>query len=425
MKPGSNPAKTLDEDLSENIEALKEQVEIAIKSVDENLIDSMLVGQTKIQKNKAVILSWSLDQAEKRDVFHNGDLTEDQEDGIVLYVAIKMKKKSLKESGETSESEADDWNNNEFKSSVYSESEAESQPELSHDPPPVRGTSIRSALRRKRAKNNWLKLVTTMRDVDIADCENMFIKDEYRNIVFDEDDLLAVINGEYVVKTPTTQEEETPNKRVTWRESLEEAFYDTEDEKEEREEKDDCMIVDISSDSGLARLFPTGRAVKSHSAPSSPVKSPQHRPSVRWPRSRSAERSSRTSEVKEVREVTSPSPGHSHVYGDQQNKVRRVRCNHTTNLGEVGLNHYEGSIVCVQCIKYKNLKSDGSGLDLTPKCIVCGVMRLLITFRQAMWLSGGLNSFNRRVRNRTPPVRTSASYCYHYRSKPRASKQTQ
>ena len=92
MKPGSNPAKTLDEDLSENIEALKEQVEIAIKSVDENLIDSMLVGQTKIQKNKAVILSWSLDQAEKRDVFHNGDLTEDQEDGIVLYVGLTSTK---------------------------------------------------------------------------------------------------------------------------------------------------------------------------------------------------------------------------------------------------------------------------------------------------------------------------------------------
>ena len=52
----------LDENITENIETLKEQVEIAIKSVDENLIDSMLVGQTKIQKNKAVILSWSLDQ---------------------------------------------------------------------------------------------------------------------------------------------------------------------------------------------------------------------------------------------------------------------------------------------------------------------------------------------------------------------------
>ena len=82
-----------------------------------------------------------------------------------------------------------------------------------------------------------------MRDVNIADCENLFIKDEYRHIVFDEDDLLAVINGEYVVKTPSLEDESpgTPNKRVTWRESLEENFYDTE------EERDDCLVVDISS----------------------------------------------------------------------------------------------------------------------------------------------------------------------------------
>ena len=51
------PGKEMEEeDVSDNIEALKEQVEMAIKSVDESLIDSMLVGQTKIQKNKAVIL---------------------------------------------------------------------------------------------------------------------------------------------------------------------------------------------------------------------------------------------------------------------------------------------------------------------------------------------------------------------------------
>ena len=107
------------------------------------------------------------------------------------------------------------------------------------EPEQGRGGSIRSALRRRRAKNNWLRLVTTMRNVDIADCENLFIKDEYRHIVFDENDLLAVINDEYVVKTPTIDENEaTPNKRVTWRESLEETFYDTDDE---------CVIVDLPS----------------------------------------------------------------------------------------------------------------------------------------------------------------------------------
>ena len=102
--------KTLDDDLSENIEALKEQVELAIKSVDENLIDSMLVGQTKIQQNKAVILSWSLEQgyspsspsdsAPRPSSGSEHQLQDDpdhQEDGIVLYVAIKMKKKPAKD----------------------------------------------------------------------------------------------------------------------------------------------------------------------------------------------------------------------------------------------------------------------------------------------------------------------------------------
>ena len=107
-----NPSdpKMEEENISENIEALKEQVEIAIKSVDENLIDSMLVGQTKIQQNKAVILSWSLEQgyspsspsdsAPRPSSGSEHQLQDDpdhQEDGIVLYVAIKMKKKPAKD----------------------------------------------------------------------------------------------------------------------------------------------------------------------------------------------------------------------------------------------------------------------------------------------------------------------------------------
>ena len=174
-----------------------------------------------------------------------------------------------------------------------------------------------------------------MRDVNIADCENLFIKDEYRHIVFDEDDLVAVINGEYVVKTPSLEDESlgTPNKRVTWRESLEENFYDTEDE------RDDCLVVDISSHSPHSHR-PFLSPSLSHSAPSSPVKSPQHRPGLRWPRSRSAERSSRAGEEREERgRSASPNPGHSHVYGDKQNKVRRVRCNHTRQ-NEVSLSPF-------------------------------------------------------------------------------------
>ena len=129
-----------------------------------------------------------------------------------------------------------------------------------------------------------------MRNVNIADCENLFIKEEYRHIVFDEDDLLAVINGEYVVKTPSLEEESpgTPNKRVTWRESLEETFYEPEDQRE----REDCLVVDLNLTSHLTShrsLLPG----QSQSAPSSPVKSPQHSPGPRCPRSRSAERSSR------------------------------------------------------------------------------------------------------------------------------------
>merc|ERR1711892_495043 len=42
--------------IDENIAAIKEQVEIAIRNVDEDAIDTMSVGQTYIHKNKAVIL---------------------------------------------------------------------------------------------------------------------------------------------------------------------------------------------------------------------------------------------------------------------------------------------------------------------------------------------------------------------------------
>ena len=103
-------------EISENIEALKQQVEFALKNVDEGMIDSLLVGQTTIQKNKAVILSWSMEQQqeESHDIVQsvhpttptsNGDQKGPEDDGIVLYVAIKMKKKQNKE-------EEEDPNNN-------------------------------------------------------------------------------------------------------------------------------------------------------------------------------------------------------------------------------------------------------------------------------------------------------------------------
>ena len=105
-----------------------------------------------------------------------------------------------------------------------------------------RGGSIRSALRRRRAKDNWLRLVTTMRGVNIADCENLFIKDEYRHIVFTEEDMDAVLRGEYEVTTPTpdTDTRQDPSKRVRWRESLEEMFYEDPDP--------ECVVVDLGQD---------------------------------------------------------------------------------------------------------------------------------------------------------------------------------
>ena len=190
-----------------------------------------------------------------------------------------------------------------------------------------------------------------MRGVNIADCENLFVKDEYRHIVFSEEDLLAVINGEFVLKTPSVEEDDdSPNKRVTWRESLEEAFYDTED---------DCVIVDLppptpekSKRRFLRKQFSVDDAVSrpgsgergSHSAPSSPAKGPDNRFSASGSssprtlrRSRSAERSSSSGRgmmTSNRFNTSGPSPGHTHVVEEGRNKVRRVRCRHTdTNQG--------------------------------------------------------------------------------------------
>ena len=146
-------------------------------------------------------------------------------------------------------------------------------------------------MRRRRAKNNWLRLVTTMRNVNIADCENLFIKDEYRHIVFSEEDLLAVISGEYVLRTPSVEEDSFPNKRVTWRESLEEAFYDTEDE---------CVIVDVAPSTPskrrlLRKQFSVDDASRLSRPPAQPSHSAPGSPALSSPRplrrSRSAERS--------------------------------------------------------------------------------------------------------------------------------------
>ena len=332
-----------------NIEALKQQVEIALHDVDENMIDSLMVGQTAIQKNKAVILSWSMDQNKNSEELNS--VKSDEDDGIVLYVAIKMKKNL------PSNDEDENNNSNHRPKSASSVSQIDQSKSVVPDPEPSnncenktnsavkpsgeREVKVRSALRRRRAKKNWLRLVTTMRNVNIADCENMFVKDEYRHIRISEDDLISVMNGEYQVKTPPLDDDDDdsgPNKRVTWRESLEEAFYD--------DTEDECVVVNLdrnskeSRRSQLRRQFSVGdrpmtsserpmtSGGHSHSAPSSPAKSPVHRPGVR---SRSADRSSSSGRGTQNNVETRQKLGHSHVYdGDLENKVRRVRCQHSS-----------------------------------------------------------------------------------------------
>ena len=255
--------------IDEKINAIKEQVENAIRNVDEDAIETMSVSQTLIHKNKAFILSWSTN-----------------EEGIVFYVAIKMKSRSSRDLDDENKEHnyEDDVNFTSDDLLLVSQSSESGMGDsgislgydnLGNQNQSIQNTnkerisnangnenlkskidsksdgggsgSIRSALSRRQAKNNWLRLGITMRNVNIADCENMFIMDEYRNISFAEEDMLAAMNGEYLVKTPSVEyeEDDTPSKRrVTWRESLEETFYDDED----------CLVVDILDETGASKL---------------------------------------------------------------------------------------------------------------------------------------------------------------------------
>ena len=273
--------------IDENIAAIKEQVEIAIRNVDEEAIDTMSVGQTPIHKNKAVILSWSTNQSMQAPPLSvETNEGKKNEEGIVFYVAIKMKSRSIRDLqdenkeidheydvnltsddilfvGQSSESGMGnsvisvgyDNQGNQNQSIQNTNKERISnangndnlKPEIESKSGGGGSGSIRSALSRRQAKNNWLRLVTKMRNVNIADCENMFIKDEYRNISFDEEDMLAAMNGEYLVKTPSVEYEEdntSSKRRVTWRESLEDTFYDD----------NDCLVVDITDETGASKL---------------------------------------------------------------------------------------------------------------------------------------------------------------------------
>ena len=113
---GKSPDLINNSSIDENIDALKEQVELAIRNVGVDSIDSLSVGQTKISKNKAVILSWSVDQSSAPPgtpptAPPAAQADTESEDGIVLYVAIKIKKTN-KDTNEDKPPPRDDENNN-------------------------------------------------------------------------------------------------------------------------------------------------------------------------------------------------------------------------------------------------------------------------------------------------------------------------
>ena len=161
----------------EEVAEWREQIERAIRKVDEGRIDSLRVGQASMDQVLAL----------------KSDLEESEEDEeMVLYVAIKVKRKKKKEGALT--------NGN---------AEHAKRQELT-----LPLGEARSAKSRRSARRNWLRLVTTMRGVEINSCQvgvfnicqilinscqGIFLKDSYRRVQYSEEDLAAELRGEYVV----------------------------------------------------------------------------------------------------------------------------------------------------------------------------------------------------------------------------------
>ena len=187
--------------------------------VDEGRIDSLRVGQASMDQVLAL----------------KSDLEESEEDEeMVLYVAIKVKKKKKKEAALTNGS-----------------TDHGKRQELS-----LPLEEVRSAKSRRSARRNWLRLVTTMRGVEINNCKGIFLKDSYRRIHYSEEDLAAELRGEYEVRSPSEESEEeeeaTPSKRVTWREALEEKFH----HHESQEDDEDDALLAVEDGGGVALVTP-------------------------------------------------------------------------------------------------------------------------------------------------------------------------
>ena len=180
----------------EEVAEWREQIERAIMKVDEGRIDSLRVGQASMDQVLAL----------------KSDLEESEDEEMVLYVAIKVKRKKKKEEGVVTNGNIEPAKRQELNLPLE---------------------EARSAKSRRSARRNWLRLVTTMRGVEINSCQGIFLKDSYRRVQYSEEDLAAELRGEYVVRSPSEESEEedaTPSKRVTWREALEEKFQHNEDD---------------------------------------------------------------------------------------------------------------------------------------------------------------------------------------------------
>ena len=87
------------------LENVKCQVEKALENVDQEKIGDVVMGHTKIQRNKAVILAWN-QQRLLPDAWYEEekDKHNEEEEGFLFYVAVRYKKGNLIQAEETEDS---------------------------------------------------------------------------------------------------------------------------------------------------------------------------------------------------------------------------------------------------------------------------------------------------------------------------------
>ena len=71
--------------VDDNLCEIKQQLDTAVRGVDGHKIENIQIGHTKIHHNTAIILGDEDEEGELKDIFDN-------EEGFVVYIAIKYKK---------------------------------------------------------------------------------------------------------------------------------------------------------------------------------------------------------------------------------------------------------------------------------------------------------------------------------------------